>query len=791
MINRSTSDTRTCAPGLYAALLCVFCSVTTLVPVKAVLAQGQEAVLEEIVVTSRRYEESIKDAPVAVNVMSQDFITNNRIDRQDDILNYTPGATWESFSKMQPVAAMRGIIAPTPGNASSESSIQTVEDDVVISKDFMKSPPLFDLQRVEVLRGPQGTSFGRNASVGLIHFINNRPSQETSASITGTAGSDQRYEVDGHFNQPLSDTTAIRIAFNHDEEDGQTESISSGDGLDGEKNTAVRASILFEPSDRFSAYAKLEYSLDRDEAPVRHGFVVPNGSDCSVPFVSSPPFQQDFFDNCSNVFKTEISAEDADTKFHTHRDILTASTELVWKLANDLTVTSVTGYMDGDTNNLQDVIGTPNDVNFQFVSNDGSSFTEELRVDNMASDARIRWVGGFYYLSDEETRVEQLRFQQRGARGGPFVPTTRQTGGTDNTDSWSVFGEITLDLGDRSSITYGGRYVKDDKTYITRALGWGTNKQLAGLPGVGPGVDGVAQVCPLAGPPNPTCGSATNPVTMGEFKQNTSWDRYVSKLSWKFDINDNLNAYALYSEGFKSGTYQPDALNRAQASVVVNPESSANLEIGFKGASSRYRYAVTGFLMEVEDVQTINLVPVGLAFVGLISNVGAIKTQGLEFDGAVLITDNFQLSGNFALLESELKNTLDPTGTGQDLSGMRPPGAPDWTYNIIGEYTFNLAGGSSLTLRADYRGRSDVFNQTSNRFTNPPLRLRPQINDWGARVTWRSAEDHYSVALWGKNLSEDYDISNFGPPSPCCSTFAADFRGKREYGLTANYNFGG
>jgi len=84
-----------------------------------------------------------------------------------------------------------------------------------------------------------------------------------------------------------------------------------------------------------------------------------------------------------------------------------------------------------------------------------------------------------------------------------------------------------------------------------------------------------------------------------------------------------------------------------------------------------------------------------------------------------------------------------------------------------------------------------VFNQTSNRFTDPPLRLRPQINDWGARVTWRSAEDHYSVALWGKNLSEDYDISNFGPPSPCCSTFAAGFRGKREYGLTANYNFGG
>ena len=168
-----------------------------------VLAQsGADGVLEEIVVTSRRYEESIEDAPVAVAVMSQDFIQNNRIDKADDIFNYTPGATWESFSKMQPVASMRGVIAPTPGNASSESSIQTVMDNVVISKDFMKSPPLYDLARVEVMRGPQGTSFGRNASVGLIHIVTNRPTQETSGSVQGTVGTDERFELKGHFEQP-------------------------------------------------------------------------------------------------------------------------------------------------------------------------------------------------------------------------------------------------------------------------------------------------------------------------------------------------------------------------------------------------------------------------------------------------------------------------------------------------------------------------------------------------------------------------------------------------------------
>lgn len=136
-----------------SAVLIAFGIVATVVPGQMAVAQGTGAadgVLEEIVVTSRRYEERLQDAPVAVNVITAEFINNNRIERADDIMNYTPGATWESFSKVQPVASMRGIIAPTPGNSSSEASIQTVVDNVVITKDFMKSPPLFDLNRIEV-----------------------------------------------------------------------------------------------------------------------------------------------------------------------------------------------------------------------------------------------------------------------------------------------------------------------------------------------------------------------------------------------------------------------------------------------------------------------------------------------------------------------------------------------------------------------------------------------------------------------------------------------------------------
>ena len=575
-------------------------------------AQSNDVVLEEIVVTSRRYAESIEDAPVAVGVMTETYLKNNRVTRADDLMEVSPGATWESFSKMQPVASLRGIIAPTPGNASSEASIQTVQDNVVITKDSMKYPTMFDMERVEVMRGPQGTAFGRNASVGLIHFVSNRPGQDKNgSSVTATFGTDELVEIDGFVTGQFSDTVAARIAVNYDSQDGPTESISTGNGLDGDSNTAVRASLLFEPSDTFSAYIKLEHSADRDDAPVRSAYYQPgSGLDYATdPFVvgraDGGPYAETWF-RPDDPFKNEISSG---YDFSTDRDITTFAAELTWALEN-MTVTSITGYLDGDTHSLMDLVGTPNNVSFQEVANDAQSFSTELRLDNVATDNAVTWLAGVYYMTDEEDRFEQNIFQADGARLGPWVETHMGTLANNQTDSFSFFGEINYDINDRTTITYGGRYVDDSKDYLYGVRAWGANKQIAGVPGVGPGVDGVAAVCPLAGPPNGTCGTEADPLGFTDYPVSDSWDDFISKLSITYVLNDNTNIYGLYSEGFKSGTFQPDARNKASADIVVEPETSTNFEIGIKGSGERYRYAITAFMMEVEDVQTINLVPV-------------------------------------------------------------------------------------------------------------------------------------------------------------------------------------
>ena len=382
-------------------------------PVASVHAQSSAGILEEILVTSRRYEESISDAPVAVNVLSQSFIENNRIDRQDDIFNYTPGATYESFSKLQPTASLRGLTAPTPGNPSSESSIQTVIDSVVVTKDFMKGTPLYDLSRTEVLRGPQGTAFGRNASAGLLHFVTNRPDFDgTSGAVNATLGSDERREIDGFFNLPIGDAAAIRLSFNHEEEDGQTDgfifneaanggagAIQGIGGIDGEENTSVRLQLGLAPSDTFSANFKLEYSEDRDESPIRElcnpsfGPPGPTAGLSNFPeLVANPeitanacdtPFEA-FISESNDTVQQNPDALDPDgnslglpdnVDFELNREIFTAVAELSWALDSGINITSVTGFMDGDTDNLSDIVGTAADINWQEVTNDGDSFS--------------------------------------------------------------------------------------------------------------------------------------------------------------------------------------------------------------------------------------------------------------------------------------------------------------------------------------------------------------------------------------------------------------------------------
>lgn len=773
--------------------------------------QQSFAQLEEIVVTSRRYEESITDAPLAVAVMDTDYLKSNRIDSIQDILELTPGSTWGQFTKAQPALTMRGINGGNFGNSSLESTVQVVYDGVPATKAFMLTLPVYDLQRVEIMRGPQGTTFGRNATLGLMHFISARPNQETSGSVEASVGNLGLFGLNGHYNTALSDTLSGRISFNYQDTDGTMEDANTGAPLESAENKSLRVSLLYEPSDSFSAYLKGEIIQD-DEMPT-----VRRGRECVGNWLNPGANFGGYSDSCDGGPFTAL--QDPTREWSVTRDIVLATAELVWNFG-DISVTSLTGIQDGEHDNMQDAFGTPFSIRDQGVTNDAQVLSTEIRIDNFASGNRLRWLVGASILKDEERRVEtNIGGANRGnctLNGCPRPAWTLIQDMASETDSLGLFGEINFDITDQLALSVGGRYSDESRTMDWDLDGFGN---AGGLSGVGFGNPG--RYCndnTVAG----ICGTAANPMGF-EAQADQDWDNFSAKVSLSYQINDNSTLYALYSEGFKAGGFQNDARHLQAFNLFIDSEEVVNYELGWKGSYNRAIFAATVFKMEQTNAQVGNQVAVGTSGnANIISNQPGQNNDGIELEGTFSLTDSLTVGGSFALYSVEMGEgsttgvTFDNasgsiSASGEDISGDRPNGSPDTTAALWAAYTWDLASGANVRLRGNWTHRSDVWaaSGTANRdgltiAGDGPMYLRPSLNKFGFNLTWTSADDNMSLELWGKNLDNNPDYINFGPgigsifnrgaAGPLGNRVRArpvGTTGRRQFGVTARYNFGG
>ncbi|HEY5623773.1 MAG TPA: TonB-dependent receptor [Gammaproteobacteria bacterium] len=774
----------------------------------AVAQQGAGPILEEVVVTARRYEESITDAPLAVAVMDADFLEQNQVDSVTDILDITPGASWGMFAKAQPTFTLRGISAATFGNSSIEQAVQVVQDGLPVTKVFMATVTPFDLERVEVMRGPQGTTFGRNATLGLIHFVSARPSDEFSAGIDLKAGEQEMFGATGFINGALSDTVSGRLAFNYHDTHQGIEDAVTGEPLEGSENQAFRASLLFEPSDSFSAYLKMEFNHDEDLPVVRRQ------RGCTPGWLNNNTFQDPAtgvgYSSPCDPWLAEI--DQTRTDWNVERDMISLMGEFSWALDNDMTLTALAGYMDGDHTSVQDAFGTPFAIRDQLVWNDADILSGEIRLDNAASGDRIRWLVGASFVTDEETRREDnIQFPERlnspanlngplGYCGGQVnLPApggcpewTLVTDSRNETESYGLFGELQFDLSDTVTLALGGRYSDDTRDYTFSTWGWGEANGLQAL-GLGNGardcnankiLDPLGRMRNNMGMivPYEICGSSTN--TMGfDDSLSRSWDDFSTKVSIAWALNDNNNVYALYSEGFKGGGFQHDARSQnVLRDFAIDSETAENIEFGWKMSYDRFRGALTVFQQTQDNVQANNQVPCGVGSTGncnVILNTGGVENTGVEFEFAWAATQSLEFGGSIASYDPEYSagalqgGMFDPvTGTfaGEDISGTVPSGSPEFTYYLYGDYEWALGNGGSLRLRADVNHMDPRWQQNgaSNRCglnlagTDFEYR-RPELDKLGLSLTWSNADDDISVSLWGRNLDDDPDYINTGP----------------------------
>ena len=776
--------------------------------------EGGALILEEVLVTSRRYEESITDAPLAVNVLDSEYLRDQGIGNLSDVIEMTPGATWAHFTMAQPGFTLRGMESYNVGNASLESAVQVVVDGIAVTKAFMMTPPVYDLERVEVMRGPQGTTFGRNATLGIAHFITKKPSQEFGAQIEATAGTRDLYGLTGYINGGLTDTISGRLAFHKKEYDGDLEDIDSGDALEGYDNTSIRGSLMIEPNDTFSAYVKAEYSEDDAQSPAR-GF-----ESCTVPTLrsgtSTPPgpYINEFTDSC-DPWTTSISTPPPGG-FNEERDMLSLTAELAWKM-DDKTITWLSGYQDGDHETVMDVFASPVVIQDQYVSNDADVISTELRIDNHASGNALTWLAGIYYMEDEETRVEANNgAPDRGNGAGRTRPLDSSwliADGTSNTDSLGIFGEISYDIGESWNVTLGARYTDESKDYDFSNICWGRSGACSAV-GLYPGEEYSydEQYDCSQNIVDGKCGTRESPMGIGipdALHVSESWDNFSPRFSVSYAVNDNNNIYALYSEGFKSGGFQHDARNaRNFYEGIVDPETVENYEIGWKGAYDSFRFAVTAFYMEQQDAQNSVLLPIpGGSYATAIGNYGGIEMDGFEFEGTWLVSENFLLGGNFAFYDGKLGDEsftgarYNPdTGQleGEDVSGLDT--GLDETYVIYGEYGIDLSGGSRLAFRADLQHRSTVappaLRAETRTLDGKDLAFeRPEVDNVGFRATWTSANESIRISVWGQNILDEEDFGGFGPASSFHfnnggsgpGTSPRNFMGRERYGADISY----
>jgi len=833
----------TSKPSIFTkSILGAVAAVLVYLPVQETLAQE----LEEIVVTSRRYEESITDAPVAVAVMDTQFLEDQRINTIQDILELTPGASWDQFAAAQPGLSMRGVFGGTFGNSSLESAVQVVYDGVPLTKAFMMTIPAYDLERVEVMRGPQGTTFGRNATIGLMHFISARPSQDFSGDIRATTGLDgpDLFGLSGHFGGGLSDTVSGRLAFHYQDRDGSLEDANSGKALENFENTSIRGSLLFEPSESFNAFVKAEYITNDDLPQVRRG------EQCSVPWLNGGNgfFTDDpagYTDSCEEW----TALQDDSRKWSLERDMLFLTAELNWSLENDMGITWLTGYQDGEHHSIQDAFGTPFALRDQIVDNEAEVLSTEFRIDNHASGNKFRWLFGAAYTDDQELREEvNVGFPERvpgcgrnpnwvdNANGGTIGRECPQWNlyqrGDASNESLGIFGELTFDLSDNWTLAVGARYTDESRTYDWLVNGWG---DAGGLAGIGLGNTAPGRDCndPANRFPDPAgrgnqnpppgvatiCGTEAAPVGFEDVGKQ-SWTNTSVRVNLQWAVTDNSNLYATYSEGYKAGGFQHDARNQDAFDLFIEPEDMTNIELGWKGSYDRAIFAITAFQMEQENTQVGLLLAVGSGNANMVFNAESTDVTGYEFEGTFAITDNFNLGGSIGFYDAEFGPgsqtgaIFDPgTGelipSGQDISGERPNNSPEETWALWGDYVFDFSGGSSLRFRADWQHRSDQWSRVNGRGSLTLdgvccMNLRPDLDRYGVDATWTSASDKLGISLWVRNLNDDMDQLNPGPGVGYIFNLGQGtanggpdrarprgFAGRQVSGATLTYRFGG
>lgn len=699
----------------------------------------------EIVVTARRREESLQDVPISVTAISGDTLAaQGAVDItaiQDKAPNMTMQIARGSNSTL--IGFIRGVGQQDP-LWGFEPGVGLYVDDVYIARPQGAVLDIFDVSRVEVLRGPQGTLYGRNTIGGAVKYVTNRLGNEFSGKVRAAYGSYDQVDLVGQVTIPVGETFSIGGAVAWYQRDGFGKNLTTGAEHYNKDVLAGRLSAEFTPSD--TIFVRIAADKIIDKSNPRHGYrLVGNGGAAA-------------FEPLASVYDTRAGIGD---KNKVETQGISGTIEI--GLSDALTFKSISAYRDGHTDTVIDFDGTSGPVLDVPAFYDDRQFTQELQL--LFESDSVQGVAGLFYLN--------------GRASGAFdtvvgaLNTTTLTSGTVKTKSYAAFADFSIDVTEQLKLSAGLRYTKDDKT------GTVFRRNYTGIR-------------------SPLFGNAA--AVAGLIRTNYTNDRSFEKLTPRFSISyqpaDNANIYASYGKGFKSGGFdmRGDAIFTPTTSNGYEPETIDSYEVGFKG-SFLDRTLFTNFALfkskyknQQVTIQVPNLLLGGIA--SFVDNAGRGDIWGGEMEVRIVPSPYFSVNGAVGYTNADYKEFLTYISGGTtpvDVSNAREfQNTPRWTANVSATASMDLAGGM-LSFTPAVSLRSDAYM-----FEIPTPALDPDgyfLLD--ASLSWLSGDEKIKVSANLRNITnEKYRVGGYNFPGALTGNSIIGFYGPpRTATVSVEYRF--
>ncbi len=739
-MNRSETRPQSVSSGLHRHALSLAIVAALAMPVAHAQEAGDEAEapksaaaeMSSVTVTARKREETLQDVPIAVTAFTADALDRLNVEDLGDLGAFVPNLTIYAArgSSSTVTAYIRGIGQSDP-LWGVDPGVGIYLDDVYIARPQGALLDVFDVERIEVLRGPQGTLYGKNTIGGAIKYVSSPLEEDFYGRVSLTAGN--HGQVDGKFslNAPVGEGWVMRVAAASLNRDGYGENLITGDDVSDKKIAAARATLGYVGGEDFSARFTVDW-MDDGSGVRAAQMLAPNRF---APTFAPLDDRYDVRNGMPNINDTQMKG---------------ASATLNWNLGDAWTLRSITAYRESDTETNIDFDTLPAtiaDVK-AFYSDEQLSQEFQLNYDN-AGD--FRGVMGLYAFQGEAGGQVLNNF---------FGLVFGDTQGVVDTDSIAVYGEGTWDLSDKWSVTGGLRYTHEKKAADVFNIGY---------------TDATF--------------STPNGVVAADFEDSITFNNVSPKLSIDYRWDENTLVYGLVTRGFKSGGFNI----RAQATAVprsrlpFDDEKVTSFEIGAKNAfiDDTVFLNLAYFYNRYEDIQlsVFTVVPGSdpPTFFGDFTNAGKGTAKGVEAEYAIQFTDRFSIQGNVAWLDTEYDTFIS---SGVDIAdSQRFTNAPKFTGAATAMYVAPLASGGTLTTRASWSYQSPVDPTTD---LSPAIR-QPEYSLFGASIIWQTA-GNWRFSLDGANLF-DKTYRTTGYNIAALGVLTGFYGAPRTYSLTATYDF--